>query len=908
MVRMYLSTELHFLAVVVTICISRTIGRNVLSYCDGGIEQCACYDDGFVNCKGRLGSLAYVPKLPSWSTHIDLSSNDIRHIRAGDFNHITNLTLLNIALNDIDFIDRFAFVGLHHLKILDLSKKNFAVKTPYLDGSLFLPLISLETLNISRYENSSYFLELPISLRVLNVSHSRIRQTSLVEPTKINILDISGSDWNEDTFEAFPLLTKLYSNWPFNDVVVFAKHTRHLQTLSAWGKSITAALFDEWPELREVIDSGYLFRDLSIPIPIIRSRLELDLSYTLLYPIRAIHLSSDTFLNFSRCEEVSFIFDHRKVSVSPEQGLFKHIKRFSFLSFKGVKLGKVTSYVIDGLRKSEVERLNLGNVGLKAEPAGSFPMDFFLPLKGCGLRELNLLGNQLGMVQATHYQPLHTLQILRIGTITSQHPRSFAGLYNLEVLEVTFNYDHRPFSVMYIHHSQVKLKTLRITTPIPVKFHLTSPKLHVVRKLEVIVYKYFPLRSTTRPYTAIELSSHGQQIVNHTKHTSSAKVNGFHHIDQVLLFTKAVHYLELRIPNLETSRRILAVLPKISLKLKSVILSHSSVRKIPEITFTKMYHLEYLDLSYNAIQDIPEGLFRFNQKIRYLDLSFNRLTTVSATLLQRLPFLEQLFLIDNPFVCTCETIALQYWIKGNLFRVESPDKILCDLPVHRKDERVDVYDVNWLECINHLYFLISLAMILSGLLILSLASTIKFYIIDIKYILDVRRAGKVRKRRLAHRAPLHEFDAFVSYNWESQNWVLQQLRPQVMENGELDFKLCIDEEDFVPGHSIYGEIERFLASSNQIIFVVTRAFLNSDWCRYELDLTILELTRANVHRAIIIFLEYIPQDLLKASMTFQLLARHNKCLNWPTNDHIRQEVFWKKLRSELQRGQIKALG
>ena len=881
----------------------------MLSYCDGGIEQCACYDDGFINCKGRLGSLAYVPKLPSWSMHIDLSSNNIQHIREGDFNHITNLTILNIAQNDLENIAKFSFVGLHQLKILDVSKKGFA-EMQYLDESLFLPLISLETLNISKYQNSSYFLKLPRSLKVLNMTHSKIREASLIEPTKINILDMSGiNSWGADVFKAFPLLTHLYSYLDYCNLVAFAKHTPRLQILSAWGKSLPASLFEELPELREVIDIAASLNDLSIPIPIVRNRLELDLSDSFFPISRTIHISQDTFLNFSRCEELSFIFDSRQMSVSPEQDLFKHIKRFSYLSFKGVKLGKLSSYVIDGLRKSEVKRLNLENVGLKANPLFStLPMHFFKPLEGCGLRELNLLGNEIGIVQATHYQPLHTLRSLRIGTITSQHPRSFAGLYNLEVLEVTFSYDPRQSYAMHIHQSQVKLRTLKITTPIPIPFHLTTYEQRVVRKLEVIVYKYFPLRSTTHPYTATKLRTHRQQMVNHSKHSSSGKVDGLYYIAQVLLFTKAVHYLELRIPSSETSHRILTVLPKISLKLKSVILSHSSIRKIPNITFAKMYHLEYLDLSYNAIQDIPEGLFRFNQKIRYLDLSFNRLTTISATLLQRLLFLEQLFLIGNPFVCTCETTALQYWIKGNLFRVESPDRILCDLPVHRKDERVDVYDVNWLECIQYFYFLICSVMILSGLLILSLASTIKFYIIDIKYILAVRRAGKVRERQLAHRAPQHEFDAFVSYNWESQNWVLAQLRPQVMENGELDFKLCIDEEDFVPGHSIYGEIERFLASSNQIIFVVTRAFLNSDWCRYELDLTILELTRANVHRAIIIFLEYIPQDLLKASMTFQLLARHNKCLYWPTNGHIHQEVFWKELRAELQRGQIKALG
>ena len=46
--------------------------------------------------------------------------------------------------------------------------------------------------------------------------------------------------------------------------------------------------------------------------------------------------------------------------------------------------------------------------------------------------------------------------------------------------------------------------------------------------------------------------------------------------------------------------------------------------------------------------------------------------------------------------------------------------------------------------------------------------------------------------------------------------------------------ICVGEKDFVPGKSIYDEISRCLDYSCVVIFIVSEAFCDSEWCRTEI--------------------------------------------------------------------------
>ena len=907
--------RLYLLLAATFVCIESIGERSLLPFCYDGNAKCFCYNDGFINCRGTLGSDKLVPKLPNWAIHVDLSNNRIEHIRVGDFRHTTNLTILNLASNTISHFDNDCFLGLHNLVKLDLTRTGYEPTKITYTPNLLAPLKKLKILNISFHAELLADLYMPTSIQVLNISRTK---PSLYFPnsTFITELDMTRTHFPINTL-AFPNLTKLYSTMKYKYVPTLGFCILELQILKAQGRSFPASLFKECKHLTGLINDDFSLKDPTIPIHISRNNFFLDLSYhNSIIESNHITLTKDTFQNLSGCENVSIDFENRRLLVPSSEGLFHNVKSFSLLSFKGVYLGEQTANVIKGLRGSKIRSLNLENVGIQTK-SKYIPLSYFRPLFGSSLQELNLLGNDLGNVRSACFKGMEkTLAVLRLGTITHfvQH-----GLHNLEVLEMVFT-DKLYISQINLDKTLEKLTILKITLPKVLIFYLFPEVVPVLKRLEVLRYKvvssedargneteHIPnVSKTVCAYS--QHSNESTSVGSHRHHSSDVGddiVSGYYRIPTVVSLTEKLRYLEVRLPNWKDSAAVLEVLPTSHLQhLRTLLFSSSYIHEVHEMTFSRMPVLEHLDLSNNGIQRIPEKLFISNKNIKYLDLSFNRLTHLNIHTLQRLVLLEKLSLIGNPLICDCDNREFQFWMRGNHIRVAKAESTLCDLPYVRKRQRVDEYDVEWLECSSHVTFMILTIVAIVTSLTVALVTTIKYYIVDIRYVFAVRQA------RIAHaqeRAPVHEFDAFVSYNWESQNWVMESLRPHVMGNGEFEFKLCIDDVDFIPGHTIYGEIERCLAKSNQIIFVITRAFLQSDWCRYELDLTILELTRSKVHRAILLFLEHIPLDLMEESMTFQLLARHNVCIHWSANDMVQQEFFWKKLLAELRKGQVQAL-
>lgn len=55
------------------------------------------------------------------------------------------------------------------------------------------------------------------------------------------------------------------------------------------------------------------------------------------------------------------------------------------------------------------------------------------------------------------------------------------------------------------------------------------------------------------------------------------------------------------------------------------------------------------------------------------------------------------------------------------------------------------------------------------------------------------------------------------------------------------YKLCIHERDFVPGVGIADNIVECIGASKRIILVLSRHFLSSPWCQYEVQVALTEL-------------------------------------------------------------------
>ena len=150
----------------------------------------------------------------------------------------------------------------------------------------------------------------------------------------------------------------------------------------------------------------------------------------------------------------------------------------------------------------------------------------------------------------------------------------------------------------------------------------------------------------------------------------------------------------------------------------------------------------------------------------------------------------------------------------------------------------------------------------------------------------------------------YEYDAFVSYHKDDRSWVRNELHENIdMRDGEVDtidqprFRLCIHDRDFIPGEAIKENILKAIESSRKTIIVLSKNFLKSPWCEFELQIARKECVEKGRNLIIAVMLEPLSVDD-KMSRSVERLIRQNTYIEWPDNPSD-QARFWCKLRTAL---------
>lgn len=114
--------------------------------------------------------------------------------------------------------------------------------------------------------------------------------------------------------------------------------------------------------------------------------------------------------------------------------------------------------------------------------------------------------------------------------------------------------------------------------------------------------------------------------------------------------------------------------------------------------------------------------------------------------------------------------------------------------------------------------------------------------------------------------------------------------------------LCLHKRDFLPGHWIVDNIMSAMERSRRTVFVLSENFVQSDWCRYELDFSHFQLFDGNASgdAAILILLEPLSKDdIPKRFCKLRKLMSSTTYLEWPQEEE-RSGEFWRSLRSALR--------
>ncbi|XP_047120687.1 toll-like receptor 2 [Schistocerca piceifrons] len=132
-------------------------------------------------------------------------------------------------------------------------------------------------------------------------------------------------------------------------------------------------------------------------------------------------------------------------------------------------------------------------------------------------------------------------------------------------------------------------------------------------------------------------------------------------------------------------------------------------------------------------------------------------------------------------------------------------------------------------------------------------------------------------------------------NSADREWVVDQLVPHLETAGdspdEVALRLCLHERDFPLGSYIADNIVTSMKTSRSTVIVLSQAFVDSRWCRWELD-----LASQKVHHLVLLELERLERHQLERHLRYLMDTR--TYLTWPSQPSA-QHSMWRRLRAVL---------
>lgn len=294
---------------------------------------------------------------------------------------------------------------------------------------------------------------------------------------------------------------------------------------------------------------------------------------------------------------------------------------------------------------------------------------------------------------------------------------------------------------------------------------------------------------------------------------------------------------------------------------------------------------------------LPANLLPPDNTLEILKVQSNHLRTVDKMMLDALPRLRVLDITENPFTCTCDNAWFKTWAIHNArTQVSYLYNLQCD-----NDRRFPyLWQFNDKACsYEKVSFTLFITCSVVDVLFLCVCLAWHTQGPTLRYLLLILRA-KLRGRRGAAGAKF-QYDAFISYSSKDEAWVMRQLVPNLEKPaaGAPGLRLCLHHRDFRPGTAVMENIEAAIYSSRHTICVVTRHFLQSEWCSMEFQLASLRLLCDGSDVLLLVFLEEIPEHCLSPFTRLRKIVRKKTYLLWPEEPQ-EQDAFWVRLIHALK--------
>ncbi|XP_072917525.1 toll-like receptor 18 [Hemitrygon akajei] len=334
--------------------------------------------------------------------------------------------------------------------------------------------------------------------------------------------------------------------------------------------------------------------------------------------------------------------------------------------------------------------------------------------------------------------------------------------------------------------------------------------------------------------------------------------------------------------------------------LRYLDLSHCQLERLEPGWFARASNLSTLLLGGNRLKFIPAGWSA--PSLQRLELDGNSFGAIGPGTFRLMPRLKTLGAGDNPYHCTCDLHRFVSEARSGQLRLLGwPARYICYHPPELVDTQLADYSPGRLRCEVWLALVIAVsatALLTVGATLLCWRYDLPWYARATWQVVRSRYRRSERSRDPAgYRSP-PAFHAFVSYSRADATWVREQLLAR-LEGGRSPYRVCIHERDFTPGRWIIDNIIENMEGSRKVLFVLSRSFVDSEWCNYELYFAHQRPLSRSLQDTVLLLMEPIcPRSLPSRFCRLRRLLDSRTYLEWPS-EPSRQPFFWAQLRNLL---------